>query len=276
MKILKRMIAVVAIATASLLASIGIGGGSAGATDNTCQPGVVQLSSSKRLLVGDQDTIGTIPDGAIISSVVVQTSDTYPTTSHQNRQQANQKFEQVVILVGGIQLGGPTTDVPEVGADGSVWTASQLSTVFAGSQTASGKVVVRHAGGGDGTPNSVMVPYVKISYGCQPPVTTTTTVVPTTVSPETTVPETIPQTTTPSTTVAVGIPPTLVTLPPTTVPALPPVEPPAVRIPVAAPSVPTLYQLPDTGPSDTDWFALLGLTYMLGGIMFILKAARRG
>ena len=105
-----------------------------------------------------------VPAGATITSIVVETYDDYDEAGSapgDDRVVANQKEEQVVILVGGTQVGDPTQDVPEPGPTNRK--ASITSTVFTGNSSANGRVTVKHVGGPT-TPNSVQIKKITVTF----------------------------------------------------------------------------------------------------------------
>ncbi len=163
---LGRTLSAAAFSAASLSVLAGVGqvsaGGAPPATD--CEQ---NGATGERLYVGGPQTAGlgiTIPAGAIVTSIVVETYDDYDAIGANGfRDDANQAQEQVAILIGGVQVGGLTDDIPELGPGGDRRKASATTTVFTGSQAASGAVTVQH-GGVPNSPNSVQIRKVTIKY----------------------------------------------------------------------------------------------------------------
>ena len=126
-----------------------------------------------------------------ISSATYSTYDQYPDGQVPSRATAGQTHESVGITVGGTQVGGLSTDVPNGVAEGAPtdWYSGIVTGSFGGGGTviSGGTLVIRHASlyGFNESYNSVRVSQVSVTVErCAP--APTTTAAPTTAAPTTT------------------------------------------------------------------------------------------
>ncbi len=151
-------------------------------------------------------------------SASYETYDRYPDGSSPSRAQVDQANERVGITVGGVAVGGLSTDVPDTAAEGAPtdWYSGIVDGTFGGAGTAlsGGELVIRHASlyGFNESPNSVRVSQVAVTVErCRPPDPTApttaapTTAAPTTAAPTTAAPTTAAPTTPAPTTTEVGV-----------------------------------------------------------------------
>ena len=128
-----------------------------------------------------------------VVSSAYKSFDRYPAGSSPTRAEVNQQNESFAIRVGGVQVGGLSTDVPDTVAEGAVddWFSGVISGSFGGSGTilTGGSLVFRHASlyGFNESFNSVHPKMVSIVLErCTAAVTTTTAAVTTTTAAVTT------------------------------------------------------------------------------------------
>jgi len=127
-----------------------------------------------------------------VVSSAYKSLDRYPVGSSPSRADVNQQNESFAIRVGGIQIGGLSTDLPDTVAEGApdVWFSGVLSGSFGGSGTilTGGSLVFRHASlyGFNESFNSVHPKMVSIVLERCTTAVTTTTVAPTTTAAVTT------------------------------------------------------------------------------------------
>ena len=174
------------------------------------------LDESWRLLPSNAtyDTGITVPaPGAGQTLKVVSSAyksfDRYPAGSSPTRAEVNQQNESFAIRVGGVQVGGLSTDVPDTVAEGAVddWFSGVISGSFGGNGTilTGGSLIIRHASlyGFNESFNSVHPKMVSITLERCTAEVTTTTVAPTTTAAVTTTTAAVTTTTTASTSTTV-------------------------------------------------------------------------
>lgn len=127
-----------------------------------------------------------------VVSSAYKSFDRYPAGSSPTRAEVNQQNESFAIRVGGVQVGGLSTDVPDTVAEGAPddWFSGVISGSFGGSGTilTGGSLIIRHASlyGFNESFNSVHPKMVSIVLERCTAAVTTTTVAPTTTAAVTT------------------------------------------------------------------------------------------
>ena len=127
-----------------------------------------------------------------VVSSAYKSFDRYPAGSSPTRAEVNQQNESFAIRVGGVQVGGLSTDVPDTVAEGAPddWFSGVISGSFGGSGTilTGGSLIIRHASlyGFNESFNSVHPKMVSIVLERCTAAVTTTTVAPTTTAADTT------------------------------------------------------------------------------------------
>jgi hypothetical protein len=127
-----------------------------------------------------------------VVSSAYKSFDRYPAGSSPTRAEVNQQNESFAIRVGGVQVGGLSTDVPDTVAEGAPddWFSGVISGSFGGSGTilTGGSLIIRHASlyGFNESFNSVHPKMVSIVLERCTAAVTTNTVAPTTTAAVTT------------------------------------------------------------------------------------------